>query len=156
MELCSCRTVDEGMLGRKCWRCGGWIPDKTGDHQGIRAHVAQGFVGVGMDKEPKTMTDSTVRRVIIETVDAFNAPDPTGDYEDIVDQEDGTHALLPWSEYQAMMDVVEAAKELQREQHWMTTKAAKSESTYNAAKYLGPGNRLADALDALRRVREEE
>lgn len=76
----------------------------------------------------------------------------TGDCEDwlLVDNDDGDgeYALLPWPEHQAMVDVVEAAREI------------RNSFGFAAGCYVITGKALVvqldEALDVLRRVREEE
>ena len=90
------------------------------------------------------MTDSTARRVKLVHDDGGCF------YGEVEGTATGKcdHALLPWTEHQAMEDVVEAVREARRRLNLP--------GTYSVDGIFNPSCVALDALDALRGVREEE
>ncbi len=92
----------------------------------------------------------SVRRVNVDDREADGHEGPF--WEEVNDDPGGTHALLPWLEHQAMVDVVETVEDHKR------TELALYGSDLGMPDQLAlaqkSADRVLDALDALRKARE--
>ena len=109
------------------------------------------------------MTDSTVRRVAEEPGRIYFEMKTGRHFKRYREHDDGTHALLPWTEHQAMVRDAEVVEEARILRHRLIRLVSCASAVREAWERWGMVNvtherlnELCDALDALRGVREEE